>query len=197
MSQSNKSNILVINGHPDPDSFNAALAAAYAAGATGSGAEVRAVELSRIAFNPNLSFGYRKRTELEPDLLRAQELIKWADHLVFVYPIWWGAMPALLKGFIDRVFLPGFAFKYRENSSLWDKLLTGKSARLIVTMDTPTWYNKLVYRSAGHRVMRDNILKFCGIKPVRITEFTPIKPSAREQRAKWLEQTKKLGADRA
>jgi putative NADPH-quinone reductase len=197
MSKSITSNILVINGHPDPDSLNAALAAAYAAGATGSGAEVRGIELSRIAFNPNLSFGYRKRTELEPDLLRAQELIKWADHLVFVYPVWWGAMPALLKGFIDRVFLPGFAFKYRDNSPLWDKLLTGKSARLIVTMDTPTWYNKLVYRSAGHRVMRDNILKFCGIKPARITEFTPIKPSTREQRTKWLEQTRKLGADRA
>lgn len=197
MSQSNKSNILVVNGHPDPDSFNAALASAYVAGATGSGAEVRSIELNRISFNPHLSFGYRKRTELEPDLLRAQELIRWADHLVFVYPIWWGAMPALLKGFIDRVFLPGFAFKYRENSSFWDKLLTGKSARLIVTMDTPTWYNKLAYRSAGHRVMRDNILKFCGIKPVRITEFTPIKPSTREQRTKWLEQTKKLGADRA
>lgn len=197
MSKSNKSNILVINGHPDPDSFNAALAAAYAAGATGSGAEVRGIELGRIAFNPNLSFGYRKRTELEPDLLRAQELIKWADHLVFVYPIWWGSMPALLKGFIDRVFLPGFAFKYRENSPLWDKLLTGKSARLIVTMDTPSWYNKLVYRSAGHTVMRGNILKFCGINPVRITEFTPIKPSTSERRTKWLEQTKKLGADRA
>lgn len=197
MSKSNKSNILVINGHPDPDSFNAALAAAYAEGATGSGAEVRSIELSRIAFNPNLSFGYRKRTELEPDLLRAQELIKQADHLVFVYPIWWGAMPALLKGFIDRVFLPGFAFKYRENSSLWDKLLTGKSARLIVTMDTPSWYNKLFYRSAGHTVMRSNILKFCGISPVRVTEFTPIKSSTRERRIKWLEQTKKLGADRA
>ncbi|OUS73686.1 NADPH:quinone reductase [Paenibacillus sp. MY03] len=193
MTLTNKSNILIINGHPDSASFNAALADAYATGALGSGAQVRRLNLAELAFNPNLSFGYRKRTELEPDLIRAQELIRWAHHLVFVYPTWWGAMPALLKGFIDRVFLPGFAFKYRENSALWDKLLVGRTAHLLVTMDTPSWYNRLVYRNAGHIVMKKNILKFCGINPVRITELTPIKPSTPEQRAKWLKKAKTLG----
>jgi NAD(P)H dehydrogenase (quinone) len=193
MTLTNKSNILIINGHPDSASFNAALADAYATGALGSGAQVRRLNLAELAFNPILSFGYRKRTELEPDLIRAQELIRWAHHLVFVYPTWWGAMPALLKGFIDRVFLPGFAFKYRENSVLWDKLLSGRTAHLLVTMDTPSWYNRLVYRNAGHIVMKKNILKFCGINPVRITEFTPIKPSTPEQRAKWLKKAKTLG----
>ncbi|GBG12373.1 NADPH:quinone reductase [Paenibacillus agaridevorans] len=193
MTLTNKSNILIINGHPDSASFNAALADAYATGALGSGAQVRRLNLAELAFNPILSFGYRKRTELEPDLIRAQELIRWAHHLVFVYPTWWGAMPALLKGFIDRVFLPGFAFKYRENSALWDKLLVGRTAHLLVTMDTPSWYNRLVYRNAGHIVMKKNILKFCGINPVRITELTPIKPSTPEQRAKWLKKAKTLG----
>ncbi|MDQ6420604.1 NAD(P)H-dependent oxidoreductase [Paenibacillus sp. LHD-117] len=193
----NKSNILVINGHPDPKSYCLALTEAYAAGASGSGAQVRTIDLSRITFNPNLAFGYRQRTELEPELLEAQELIRWADHLVFVYPTWWGSMPAVLKGFFDRVFLPGFAFKYRENSSLWDKLLTGKSAHLIVTMDTPSWYNRLIYRHAGHNVMKKNILKFCGISPVRVTEITPVKPSTKEQRSKWLERAKRLGASLA
>lgn len=193
MTLTNKSNILIINGHPDSASFNAALADAYATGALDSGAQVRRLNLAELAFNPTLSFGYRKRTELEPDLIRAQELIRWAHHLVFVYPTWWGAMPALLKGFIDRVFLPGFAFKYRENSALWDKLLSGRTAHLLVTMDTPSWYNRLVYRNAGHIVMKKNILKFCGINPVRITELTPIKPSTPEQRAKWLKKAKTLG----
>ncbi|MHA6483540.1 NAD(P)H-dependent oxidoreductase [Paenibacillus sp. strain BS8-2] len=194
MSQSTQSNILIINGHPNPDSFCAALTQAYRAGAIASGAQIRSIELGQINFNPNLNFGYSKRTELEPDLLQAQELIQWAEHIVFVYPTWWGAMPALLKGFIDRIFLPGFAFKYRDNSPFWDKLLAGKSAHLIVTSDTPSWYNRFVYKNAGHNVMRNNILKFCGISPVRITEFTPIKSSTPEQRTKWLEQTKKLGA---
>lgn len=191
-----KSKILIINGHPDPQSFSSALAEAYSGGAQGSGAEVRRIDLGKLEFELNLKYGYRQRTELEPDLLEAQKLISWSDHIVFVYPIWWGAMPAILKGFIDRVFLPGFAFKYRENSSLWDKLLTGKSAHLIVTSDTPSWYNRLIYRRAGLNVMKRNILQFCGITPVRITEFGPVKPSTAELREKWLKKVKALGSKR-
>ncbi|SDI57973.1 Flavodoxin-like fold [Paenibacillus naphthalenovorans] len=137
-----KTNILVITGHPYSQSFCSALSDAYAEGASGNGGQIRRIDLSKISFDPNLEFGYHKRIELEDDLKEAQEMICWAHHLVFVYPTWWGTMPAILKGFIDRVFLPGFAFKYREHSSLWDKLLTGKSAHLIVTMDTPSWYNR-------------------------------------------------------
>ncbi|MGO4547741.1 NAD(P)H-dependent oxidoreductase [Paenibacillus sp. 2TAB23] len=191
-----KSKILVINGHPDPQSFCSALAEAYSGGAVGSGAEVRRIDLSKLEFELNLKYGYRQRTELEPDLLEAQKLISWSDHIVFVYPTWWGAMPAILKGFIDRVFLPGFAFKYRENSSLWDKLLNGKSAHLIVTSDTPSWYNRLIYRRAGHNVMKRNILQFCGITPVRITEVGPVKPSTSELREKWLKKVRSLGSKR-
>ncbi|MFC6230673.1 NAD(P)H-dependent oxidoreductase [Paenibacillus allorhizosphaerae] len=189
-----KSKILVINGHPDPQSFCSALSEAYSSGAAGCNAEIQTINLSQIHFDPNLKFGYRQRTELEKDLIEAQDRIRWADHLVFVYPTWWGAMPAILKGFIDRTFLPGFAYKYREHSPLWDKLLTGKSAHLIVTMDTPSWYNRWIYRHAGHRVMKHNILQFCGITPVRITEISPVRPSSEEQRAKWLEKVKRLGS---
>ncbi|WP_028558992.1 NAD(P)H-dependent oxidoreductase [Paenibacillus pinihumi] len=188
--------IAIIIGHPDSASYCSALAAAYAKGANASGADVRFIDLSRISFNPNLEYGYRKRTELEADLLEAQDTIRWADHLVFVYPIWWGTMPAILKGFIDRVFLPGFAYKYRPNSMLWDKLLEGKSARLIVTMDTPPWYNRLVYRQAGHTVMKRATLQFCGIKPVRITEIGPVKGSSDQKRAQWLSRIEALGAKR-
>ncbi|WP_391573177.1 NAD(P)H-dependent oxidoreductase [Cohnella sp.] len=189
--------ILVISGHPNPDSFCSALSRAYAEGAIGSRAEVRLIDLSATSFDPHLKYGYRRRTELEPALVEAQEAIRWADHLVFAYPTWWGAMPAILKGFIDRVFLPGFAFKYRDNSPLWDKLLLGKTARLIVTMDTPSWYNRFIYKRAGHGVMKRNILQFYGIKPVRITELTPIKDSTDAQRAAWLEQARKLGMTEA
>ncbi|KFM95936.1 MAG: NAD(P)H-dependent oxidoreductase [Paenibacillus macerans] len=191
-------NVLVITGHPDPQSFCSALSHAYMeAAASEKGANVRELDLSRMSFEPNLKYGYRKRMELEEDLLKAQELIRWADHLVFVYPIWWGTMPAVLKGFFDRVFLPGFAYKYRDNSPLWDKLLKGKTAHLLVTMDTPPWYNRWIYRRAGHRVMKRNILGFCGIKTVRITEFSPVSSSTEAMRAKWLEKSRKLGASLA
>ncbi|MCI3923935.1 NAD(P)H-dependent oxidoreductase [Paenibacillus sp. TRM 82003] len=189
--------MFVVNGHPDPQSFCAALTEAYMEGASKGGAEVRSVALGELDFNPNLSRGYRVRTELEPDLLQAQEAIRWADHLTFVYPTWWGAMPAVMKGFFDRTFLPGFAFRYRQDSALWDKLLTGKSGQLLVTTDTPAWYNRIVYGQAGHTVMRRNILGFCGVKPVRLAEFGPVKPSSAARREAWLEQARRLGERRA
>lgn len=188
-----KSNILVITGHPDTESFCSALSQAYFEGAKQQAVQVRTIHMGEITFEPNLKNGYRQRTELEADLLKAQELIRWADHLVFVYPVWWGAMPAVLKGFFDRVFLPGFAFRYKENSMFMDKLLTGKTARLIVTSDTPSWYNRLIYGQAGHRVMKQNILHFCGIKPVRVTEITPVTQSTEEKRKIWLDQVKRMG----
>ena len=185
--------ILLINGHPSKDSFCYALSQAYMQGAKGAGAEVREINVGALKFSPNLAHGYRKITELEEDLLSAQDSIKWAEHLVFVYPTWWGTMPAMLKGFIDRTFLPGFAFKYRDNSPLWDRLLTGRSARMIVTMDAPVWFFRLVYGKPGHNAMKKMILEFCGIKPVKITSFGSVKQSSDKLRAGWLSRTRSLG----
>ena len=127
----------------------------------------------------------------------AQELIQWANHLVWLYPVWWGGLPALLKGFLDRVFLPGFAFKKRENSVWWDKLLTGKSARIISTLDQPPWYYWLIYRAPSHRAMKQCTLEFCGITPVRITSIGPLRLSKPATREKWLKQAGRLGAQGA
>jgi NAD(P)H dehydrogenase (quinone) len=185
--------ILIINGHPDKESFCNALALSYKHGAETNSADCMLVNLIDLDFDPVLRFGYRQRTELEPDLLKIQKDIINADHLVFVYPTWWGTYPALLKGFIDRVFLPKFAFKYRENSLLWDKLLKGKTARLIVTMDSPKRYYSLIYKNAGHNSMKKATLEFCGIKPVKITAFGPIKSSDEKKRQRWIAQIEKLG----
>lgn len=186
--------ILVINGHPDKESFCFQLAEKYYNGAKASSAYCKLVHLIDLSFDPNLNFGYRKRTELEPDLIQIQEEIMAADHIVFVYPTWWGTYPAILKAFFDRVFLPGFAFKYRENSLFWDKLLTSKTARLIVTMDTPAWYYRLIYKSPGHNSIKKGILEFCGVKPVKLISFGPVKSSNENQRKIWLKKVEKLGA---
>ena len=185
--------ILVINGHPDRESFCFELAKQYKKGASFSGADCKIINLIDLEFSPILKYGFRKKTELETDLINIQNDILESNHLVFVYPTWWGTQPALLKGFIDRVFLPKFAFKYRENSLLWDKLLKGKTARLIVTMDTPKWYYNFVYKRPGHNSMKKGILEFCGIKPVKITTLSPIKSSNESKRAKWLKQIEKIG----
>ncbi len=185
--------VLVINGHPDKESFCNSLAEKYKRGADSSGAECAIIDLTDLEFSPVLKYGYRKQTELEPDLKKAWGLIKKADHLVFVYPNWWGTYPALLKGFIDRLFLPELAFKYQTKNSFPKKLLTGKTARLIVTTDTPNWYYSLIYRKPGHNSMKKSILGFCGIKPVKITPLVYVTKSTDIQRKTWLEKIENLG----
>lgn len=185
--------ILIINGHPDQESFNFAISDAYEKGAAQSSAEVKKINIRDLEFNPNLQFGYRKRTDLEPDLLRAQELIKWADHLVWIYPVWWGSLPAIMKGFIDRVFIPGFAFKKKEGSIWWDKFLTGKTARIICTLDQPGWYYKLAYGAPSHSAMKKLTMNFVGVKKVRITTIAPLRLSKDSFRANWLKKVERLG----
>ena len=185
--------ILVILGHPANESFCGALANSYVMGAKSAGNEVQLITLGSLSFDPVLHNGYAMIQKLEPDLVAGQAAITWAQHIVFVYPIWWGAMPALLKGFIDRLFLPGFAFKYREGSQFWDRLLSGRSAHLLVTMDTPPWYFRWVYRMPGHNQMKRTILEFSGIKPVTISSFGPIKGSSQQKREKWLAQVSAYG----
>ncbi|KOP66063.1 NADPH-quinone reductase [Bacillus sp. FJAT-18019] len=185
--------VLIIQGNPIEDSYGSKLAEVYAKGAAESGAEVRELVLARMDFDPNLSGGYKGKQPLEPDLQEAQELISWADHMVFVYPNWWGGMPALLKGFIDRVFLPGFAFKYRRNSPLPEQLLKGKTARLIVTMDSPNVYYRFYLGQPGHQMMKHSILKFCGVGKVHATNITQLRKMPEASRKQWLERVHRLG----
>ncbi|WAC44533.1 NAD(P)H-dependent oxidoreductase [Pseudomonas sp. SL4(2022)] len=185
--------ILMILGTPKANSFCHALGEAYAQGARRKGHVVRQLKLGEMDYDPVLRDGYEQSQPLEPDLLEAQRQIHWAEHLVFVYPVWWGGIPALLKGFFDRTFLPGFAFKYRNRSQLWDKLLTGRTADLLVTMDTPPWYFRWIYGAPGHRQMTRTILGFSGIKTRRLAEFAPVRPSSEEQRQSWLRRAENLG----
>lgn len=186
-------NILIINGHPDPESYNAALTAAYVQGAQRSQATVEVLHLGTLDFSPNLRFAYRKRTELEPDLLRAWDSIQAADHLVWIFPVWWGSVPAVMKGFLDRLFLPGFAFQKREGSLWWDKLLTGKTARVIATLDQPAWYYRWFNGRPTYHMMKKMVLKFCGVKPVGITHIGPLRLSNDRFRHKWLARVGEMG----
>ena len=185
--------IVIINGHPNKDAFNFGIAEAFKKGAENAGAEVKQIIIADLVFNPNLQFGYQKRTELEPDLADAWEKIKWADHLVWVHPVWWGGLPAITKGFIDRLFLPGFSFQYRENSVWWDKLLKGKTAHIITTLDQPSWYYWLVYGRPSVNQLKKSTLEFCGVKPVKVTYIGIIKTATNDIRKKWLAKVEELG----
>jgi putative NADPH-quinone reductase len=185
--------VVIINGHPDKESFNHALQKAYKTGVLSAGNEVEEITLSDMEFSANLQFGYRKRTDLEPDLLNAWNKIQQADHLVLIFPMWWASMPALMKGFFDRIFLPGFAFEYQEKSPFPKKLLNGKTSEIITTMDTPVWYYKWILGNRGIKLLENSILDFCGVKNKRTTYLAVIKTSDDKQRQKWLSKIEKLG----
>lgn len=185
--------ILIINGHPNKESFNFGIAESYRKGAVESGAEVKEIIIAELDFNPNLQFGYQKIMQLEPDLIQAWEKIVWADHLVWIHPVWWGGLPAITKGFIDRLFLPGYAFRYRKNSVWWDKLLKGKTAHIITTLDQPGLYYRLMFGRPSVNQLRKSVLQFCGIKPVKVTYIGIIKTSDENQRKIWLNKVKLAG----
>ena len=185
--------ILVLNANPKPASLSQALAERYAEAASTAGHTVQLVHLHALRFEPDLRGGYASRQALEPDLQQLQRQILEAEHLVFAYPVWWGSVPALFKGLLDRLLLPGFAFRYDGSKSLPAQLLKGRSARLLVCLDTPAWYFRWVQGAPAHRMMKDAVLGFCGVAPVRISAFAPVIKSTPEQRAQWLEQAAALG----
>ena len=186
--------IAIFMGHPNTSSLGSGLADAYQEGAEKGGHEVRRINLVELDFDPILRDVANRDQDMEPDLKMAQETIIWSDHLVFVYPTWWATMPALLKGFVDRTIIPGFAYKYQKGSAFPEKLLKGRTARLITTMDAPKFYYALVYRQAGHNAMKRATLLFCGVKPVRISAFGNVRGSSPEKREKWKQKLRGFGA---
>lgn len=190
-------NVLIILGHPREDSLSYALGEAYAEGARQEGACVRRLPLAQMHFNPDVEAVSPRDQTFEEDIRQSRQLIQWADHLVFVYPTWWGTVPALLKGFLDRVLTSGFAFNEIEGGTGYEGLLKGKSARLITTMDTPRWVYRWLYWKPGHNAMRKATLQFCGIRPVRVSAFGPVKESDSAERQEWIDEVRRAGRRRA
>ncbi|HVL00930.1 MAG TPA: NAD(P)H-dependent oxidoreductase [Dongiaceae bacterium] len=185
--------ILVLNGNPKQHSLCGGLAQAYATAAN-THHEVRLVNLSQLHFDPDMPDGYDRSRALEPDLLQFQQDLQWAQHIVVVAPVWWGALPARLKGLFDRTLLPGFAFRYEKGQTWPDRLLKGRSASLLLTLDTPPWYFRLFQGAPAVRQLDTATLAFCGFKPVRHHLFGPVIHSEAPQRQRWLDRATALGA---
>jgi len=182
--------VLIINGHPNTESFNYALSKAYKNGALTGGAEVRQIDIATLNFDVfNLkSFDTFK---IPTDLQKAQEDIIWANHIVIVHPIWWGTLPAILKSFFEQTFLSGFATRYEGNGKT-TKLLKGKTARIITTLDTPVFIYKYIMGNSSLKTHKA-ILSYSGIKPLKVTYFGPISKSTITEREKWLDEVEILG----
>ncbi len=184
---------LLILAHPRRDSLCGALFDACAGGARQAGVECRELILSEMRFDRDVHTVSPEQQPLEPDLVRAQCDIDWAEHLVFVYPTWWGTFPALLKGFLDRVMTPGFAFRHVAHDK-WDKLLAGRTADLITTMDTPPLIYRFIYRAPGRQALARATLGYCGLRTARIEAFGPVVASSADQRSRWLDLARASGS---
>lgn len=181
--------ILIINGHPNLNSFNYAIHEAYLTGLKLNGNTIISeIKIAEMAFDINVQKA-RAAVQIEQDIKDAQLKIEAADHIVWIYPLWWGMMPALLKGFIDRVLTPGFAFNYTSKGKI-EKLMTGKTTEIICTLDYPIFIFKTLFNGGGVKVMRKMILNFCGFKNSKTTYIGPIIKSTPAQREKWLSNIK-------
>lgn len=187
--------IVIIQGHPDAQvrHYGHALADEYEKGAQDGGHEVQRIEVAHLDF-PLLRTKEDFEKGVPPDAIRqAQEVIKWANHLVIIYPLWLGSMPALLKAFLEQVFRPGFAFDYQTSGKMPRKLLTGKSARIVVSMGMPALIYRWFFFAHSLKNLQRNILGFSGIKPIRSTLIGSIEGLTDHQRADWLDVLRDLG----
>jgi putative NADPH-quinone reductase len=189
--------VAAILGHPNGPSFNRALASRYIEGLRSVGAQVDVLDLEAMDFDPILHHGYAQIQELEPDLLHAQQVIEAAEHVLIAFPVWWGTPPALVKGFFERTFLPGWAFKFGDVWPLPRRLLKGRSAHLIVTMDSPGVVYDLWYRRSAHRAVVNGTLRFCGIGPVSSSTITAVKYHPERLLTFTLDRMERLGARHA
>ena len=170
----------------------------YEKAARGAGHFVDRLNIGEMQFDPILHKGYRERQELEPSLVRFQELILSCDHFVVVYPVWWVGMPAILKGLFDRAWLPGSAFRYiktraGERTIFWNRLLRGKTARIIMTSGTAPWLVRFLPGNVNAQ-LRWGILWFAGFK-VRSMWLGPAENVPQARKARWLARVAALGRE--
>lgn len=188
--------ILLIQAHPDASQPHLchALASSYSTGAESAGHTVRHINIAKLDFPLLLSQQAWQKGSVPTSLKPAQEDIAWAEHIVFFFPLWLGDMPALLKGFLEQVARPGFAFTYEEGGSPWGKkALTGRSARVVVTMGMPALVYRWYFRAHSVKSLERNILGFVGIAPVNETLIGLTGDMKAADAAKWLTKLRRLG----
>ena len=189
--------IFIWVGHPRETSLSHGFADAYQSSAEAAGADVRRMNLSEMNFDADLTNGYLARKDLEPCLEEWRDNITWCEHTAWIYPYWWGGMPAKMKGVLDRAFLPGFAMNYHDNNLGWDKLLKGRTADVIISADAPAFYDTLRYGAPGRKQVKNLVLEFSGFKVRKMRHFGSVKASKDKKIRRWIQSVAKLGTSAA
>jgi putative NADPH-quinone reductase len=189
--------ILILQGHPDASAPHLAhaLAAAYEQGARSAGHDVRSIDIARLDFPLLRSQKDWETVPVPPAREPAQEAIRWCDHIVLFFPLWLGDMPALVKAFLEQVARPGIAFRYGAKGSAFSaKGLTGRSARIVVTMGMPALVYRWVFRAHSVKSLERNILGFVGISPVHESLVGMVGKLSAEDAHQWFRKMAALGA---
>lgn len=198
MTKTSPRRILVIDGHPDsdPSRYVHALAQSYLAGAEASSHALRHLAIGDMAFSLITDRKTWESEDLPPAIREAQEAIIWAEHLLIIYPLWLGDMPARLKGFFEQVLRPGFAFDPHASDRFPRKRLKGRTARIVVTMGMPALIYRVFYGAHSVRSLERNILSFVGIRPVRRILIGSVESRA-SARERWLNALHTWGVEGA
>jgi NAD(P)H dehydrogenase (quinone) len=183
--------IVVIVGHARTATYCEALGESYVRGARTGGHEVKLFVTSKITFDPILHEGFECVQPLEKDLSEAHDAMLAADHLVFIFPLWLGTLPAILKGFLERVLQPDLVAPSKQQR--FPKLLKGKSARVIITMGMPSVIYRWWFGAYALKMLKRNILHFLGVAPVRSLIYGNVEGVGAKGRSRWLKNVEKLG----
>ena len=194
--------ILIINAHPRKEGFQNTLVEEYIKGTEINNAEIKILNLRDLELEPFLKYSWDLNHDSIPmndDLINAQEIVKWSEHIVFAYPVFWATPPALLKVFIEAIIVSKFAFRYHKPKKIifgkipiWDKLLKGRTASIIATMDAPPFFMYVIDRDPGGKMM-NAILRFTGIKLKHKHYFGSVKMATGDKKKKWIKKAYRIG----
>jgi putative NADPH-quinone reductase len=187
-------NISIILAHPNPGSFNHAIADTAVDALRRSGHEVMLHDLCQEQFPPLLSTAeLQKDAEFDPIIARHCEEIASADGIIVVHPNWWGMPPAILKGWIDRVLRPEVAYRFLEGDQgegVPVGLLKAKAAIIFNTANTPDERERKMFGDPLETLWKKCIFDLCGVKNVQRRTFSVVVTSTRQQRTEWLAEVR-------
>jgi len=183
--------VVIVVGHARSGTFCDALGESYRHGAAAGGHDVQLFATSKMKFDPILHEGFERVQPLEPDLQAAADAMLAADHLVIIFPLWLGTLPAILKGFLERVLQPQLVEPAKSNKFV--QLLKGKSARVVITMGMPGFIYRWWFGAHALKMLKRNILAFMGVRPIRSVIHGNIEGAGDERRKQWLRDMEAIG----